>query len=357
MVPDSMIHRLKAVMAALLPLIVIACDLFGPGRSDLIGCRPPYAPVEQVATAQLDSVSLANAAVLVRVDGQTVCRLFFGSYGPTTQVPTVSAAKWLTAAAILAVVDRTTLRLDTRAIALFPTAPAADSNITLAELLSHTSGLLWFSRCMGSATYTLQECAQTILDGDLQYEPGTGFFYAGPPFTVAGAMAELAAGQSWAELFRTTIAGPLGMGSTSYGDGPNPTLSEGAVVSTLDDYGRFAQMILDDGVGANGRVLSTEAIRQMRHNWSAGVPIINSPRGDMPYGLGVWLDSVDAAGTGIVLSSPGAGGFVPLVDFDRRMVFVFEAEDDVGRIWPAVTAILAAARGAAGSAYRLQPAR
>ena len=35
----------------------------------------------------------------------------------------------------------------------------------------------------------------------------------------------------------------------------------------------------------------------------------------MLYGLGVWLDAVDATGQGTMLSSPGIGGFVPLVDY------------------------------------------
>ncbi len=345
----GVLERLWTATAALLPPTATACNLFGPGDSERVGCVPSYAAVEQVTNAQLNGSGVEDAAVLVRVDGQTVCRLFIGSYGPTTQVFTASAAKWLTAGAILTEVDRGTLHLDTRAVDWFPAAPPATANITLSQLLSHTSGLLWFSRCMGSAGYTLQECAQTILESDLQFEPGTGFFYSGPPFTVAGAMAERASGQSWAGLFRTRIARPLGMSHTSYGDTLNPALSEGTVVSTLDDYGRFAQMILDDGIGGGRRVLSHESIQQMRHNWSAGVPIVDSPRGDMPYGLGVWLDSVDATGTGIVLSSPGSGGFVPLVDYDRRMVFVFETLDDVGRIWPRIVAILEAARGAADS--------
>jgi len=331
--------RPLAASAALLSFAASAC-LLAPEPAEPVGCVPAYAAVESVATAQLDTIGLEDAAVLVRVDGGTVCRLFFGSYGPTTEVPTASAAKWLTAGGVLAAVDRGTLRLDTRAVELFPSTPQATADITVSELLSHTSGLLWFSRCMGSPSYTLQQCAETILQGDLMFDPGTGFYYAGPPFTVAGAMAERATGESWAELFRTTIAGPLGMSHTSYGANPNPALSEGAVVSSLDDYGRFAQMILNHGVAGGRRVLSEQAIEAMRHNWSAGLPVVNSPRGDLPYGLGVWLDAVDA-----MVSSPGIGGFVPLLDFDRRMVFVFEAEDDVNRIWPAITAILHAARG------------
>lgn len=340
-------HRMRMALVALPLLVASSCGLLDPDLAELEGCLPAYAEVEQVTTAQLVNVDLQDAALLVRVDGRTVCRLFFGSYGATTRVPTASAAKWLSAGAILAVVDRGALRLDTRAVELFPSAPPSTAEITLGELLSHTSGLLAFSRCMGRPVDTLQGCAQTILEGDLYFDPGTGFYYAGPPFTVAGAMVERAVGRSWADVFRTTIAEPLGMSSTSYGDSPNPALSEGDVVSTLDDYGRFAQMILDGGRRSPRRVLSDEAIREMRRDWSAGVPKVYSPRGDVRYGLGVWLDAVDDTGFGTVLSSPGIGGFVPLIDYDRRMVFVFETLDEVGRVWPAATAVLAAARAVA----------
>lgn len=322
------------------------CGLVDPSPDELVGCLPQYADVEQAVAPQLTQYTVHDAALLVRVEGETVCRLFYGSYGPTTQVYTTSAAKWLTAAALLAVVDRGALQLDSRAVELFPQAPATTANISIGQLLSHTSGLLWFSRCMGRAGTTLQECAGEILESDLHFAPGSGFFYAGTPFTVAGAMAERALGLSWAEIFHTTLAEPLAMSRTSYGSGPNPALSEGAVVSTLDEYGRFAQMILDQGVYAGRRVLSQNAIREMRRNWSAGAPIVSSPRGELPYGLGVWLDAVDGAGLGTVLSSPGAGGFVPLVDYDRRMVFVFESYEDIALIWPGVTAILGAVRQA-----------
>jgi CubicO group peptidase (beta-lactamase class C family) len=326
----------------LAPLLVAlsACGISDPRPSDLVGCLPGFADIEASARAQLSSGQ--DAALLVRVKDQTVCRLFFGAYGPESRVATASAAKWLTAGAILALVDRGQLRLDSKASDYFPDAPATTANITITQLLSHTSGLLWFSRCMGRADNTLQGCAETILEGDLHFDPGTGFFYAGPPFTVAGAMAERATGLSWAEIFRTRIADPLGMSHTSYGEGPNPALSEGFVVSSLDDYAAFAQMILDRGRYGGHRVLSEDAISRMRHNWTAGVPVVSSPLQAPGYSLGAWLEEVDGAGVGTVLSSPGIGGFVPIVDFPRRMVIVFEAEDE--RMWPAINAILASVR-------------
>jgi CubicO group peptidase (beta-lactamase class C family) len=320
-----------------------ACGISDPAP-EITGCVAGYEDVEQLATAEIASAPFHDAALVVRVEGQTVCRLFFGDFGPTTPVPTVSAAKWLTAAIMLAVIDRTQLRLDTKMAELFPTAPAATAGITVSQLLSHTSGLLWFSRCMGRITETLQSCAETILASDLHFEPGTGFFYSGPPFTVAGALAERLMSAKWEDIFQTTIARPLGMSHTTYGDSPNPTLSEGAVVSTVDDYARFAQMILDNGVYAGRRVLSEASINEMRRNWSQGVTIYNSPREGVPYGLGAWLDATDASGRGTVLSSPGIGGFLPIVDYNRRMVVVFEAEDE--RMWGAINAIVAGLRTA-----------
>ncbi len=327
------------------------CGLFDPTSPDLVGCLPAYAEVEQEAATQFAKYHPQGAGLLVIVDGQTVCRLFLGDYGPTTEVYTASAAKWLTAATILAVVDQGTLRLDTRAVELFPDVPAVTTNIVVSQLLSHTSGLLWFSRCMGRPDRTLQACAEDILWSDLQFEPGTGFFYSGPPFTVAGAMAERASRRPWAELFQSLIATPLGMSHTSYGKGPNPALSEGEVVTTLDDYGRFAQMILDQGAGRHRRVLSPEAILEMRRSRSSSV------RGEPPYGLGVWLSTVDPAGVGTVLSSPGIGGFFPLVDYGRRMVFVFETFDDIDRIGPGISAILQITRAVVDRVHGIPASR
>ena len=41
-----------------------------------------------------------------------VCEVYAGSFGPQTQMPIVSAAKWLSAATMLALVDEGKLRLE-----------------------------------------------------------------------------------------------------------------------------------------------------------------------------------------------------------------------------------------------------
>jgi len=101
---------------------------------------------------------------------------------------------------------------------------------------------------------TLKACAAQILAGTPTAAPGTGFLYGGAAFSVAGAMAEYATGSSWAALFDARMAAPGRLTATSYGSGDNPVLSEGNVVATLGDYGRFAQMILEGGMAGATRI-------------------------------------------------------------------------------------------------------
>jgi CubicO group peptidase (beta-lactamase class C family) len=338
--PLVRIGRIALVAAA-----TTQCSLFDDSpRSDLVGCLPEYTAVAETSREQLVANDVPDASLVLRVDGEVVCRLFFGAHTDTTKVFTVSAAKWLTAATLMTVVDQGLLGVSTKVSEVYPEAPALTASITLSQLLSHTSGLLWFSRCMGSSQFTLQECAEIILESDVHFDAGTGFFYAGPPFTVAGGMAERVTGKTWAQVFQANIAGPLGLTRTSYGTSANPALSEGFVVSTADEYAKFCQMLLDGGTFNGRQVLSEGSVDQMRTNRTSGIQRVNSPRGEMDYGLGAWLEQVDAAGLGVVVSSPGAGGFFPLVDYDRRMVLVFAAAHE--RAWDAIPGIVTAVRSA-----------
>ena len=327
------------------------CALFDDQQPrDLVGCLPAYADVAATTREQLEANDVPDASLVLRVDGQVVCRLYYGSHSDTTKVYTVSAAKWLTAATVMTVVDQGLLGVSTKVSQVFPETPALTANITLSQLLSHTSGLLWFSRCMNLSRYTLQECAEIILASDVHFTAGAGFFYSGPPFTVAGAMAERVTGEQWEQLFQTAIGAPLGMRITTYGTSTNPSLSEGAVVSTAEEYARFCQMLLDGGTFIGRQVLSSGSVQQMRTNWTSGIERVNSPRGEMDYGLGAWLEQVDAGGLGVVVSSPGAGGFFPMVDYNRRMVLGVAAADE--KAWGAIPGIIASARAAVDAAAR-----
>ena len=315
----------------------------------LDGCVAGFENVRVVAEAQLAAAQLPDASIIVGDGERQLCRLVYGAHRDEPAVPIESASKWLTGATVLAATDRGLLTLQSRTGDVWPATPDLTRGITVAQLLSHTSGLFWFNRCVGRETHTMRACAEAILAGDMHFDAGTGFFYSAPPFTVAGAMVQSVSGSTWHMAFEGWIARPLRMQHTTYGTAGNPSLADGAVMSSADDYDAFLRMILNDGFGPAGRVLSHEVIEAMRVPRNAGLPVAASPRGNALYGLGSWIDSTDASGRALVLSSPGSRGFVPLVDLGRRMTFVFAADADIAQVAPTVNAILAAVRAAMDS--------
>jgi len=312
-------------------------------------CDAPFRPAADTVRALVSNLGLRGAALILRLKGRTVCEVYAGSFGPQTMMPIVSAAKWLSAATILALVDEGKLRLDDSVSHWLPYFKGNKKGITLRQLLSHTSGLPDYLPCMFQPQLQLDDCARQIGEKtSLAAEPGKEFAYGGAGYTVAGRVAEVAAGLPWAQIFAGRLAQPLGLSHTGYGTMPNPMLSEGQVYSSATDYVGFLQMVLDNGMYGGRRVLSPEMIEEMTRDQTVGVKERVSPAGDKTYGLGCWRDVVDSTtGRALLLTSPGAGGFVPWVNRTRGMVGVFAVFDRLDRVWPTALAVLQAARDGA----------
>lgn len=300
-------------------------------------CDPEFAPVRDRVARVVEELGLPGGALLLRIDGQTVCEAYFGAYDEQTAVPVVSAAKWLSAATVLTLVDEGTLALDDPASKYLPYLTGDKVTITVRQLLSHTSGLPPYHECMFDESLTLDECARQIAQVELESPPGTQFRYAGTAYTIAGRVAEAASGMAWEDLFQTRIAEPLNLTATTYGPTKNPVLSEGYTISSLRDYGAFLQMIVNGGTFDSQQVLSPEAIAEMRANQTAEAEIAFSPRGShTSYGLGVWRDRGGPAEAAGQISSPGGGGFVPWVDFDRNLIGIFMIFHRIEPVWGTV---------------------
>lgn len=331
-------------------IAIVSCLLLSgcqprDAASETVACQPDFTPVQEAMGQMVLDLKLAGAALLLQQDGKRLCEEYFGAFDEDTAVPVVSAAKWLSAATILALVDEGALSLDDPVSKYLPYFTGAHGAITLRQLLSHTSGLPDYSNCMFVPQLTLDRCAREIAQSQLIAPPGTQFNYGGTAFTVAGRMAEVAGRARWSALFETRMAEPLGLLSTSYGNTTNPMLSEGYVTSSLRDYGTFLQMILNGGTYGGRRVLSQAAIDEMLKDQTVGADVRFSPRGpDLRYGLGVWRDRVNEDGTLSQASSPGGGGFVPWIDFDRKLIGVFMVQDRIERVWDTVVEVVRGAR-------------
>ncbi len=274
-----------------------------------------------------------DAVVIVaRWDGRIVHQAGYGAFSPDTPVILASATKWLSGAVIASLVSDGTLALDDTLAQFFPDLEGAKRSISVRQLFAHTSGLPGQSACLSSATTTLQSCAAQTLAADLRAAPGAAFAYGGASMQVGGRVAEIASGQSWADLFAERIAAPLGLTQTTYGDTRNPRIAGGAEASARD-YVTFLQMIAARGMHNGRQVLAASAVDAMLADQTGDAQVGYSPYGpfaprfdalppvdSIRYGVGVWREQLRAGGELGVSSSPGAFGASPWIDFDAQVV-------------------------------------
>ena len=99
--------------------------------------------------------------------------------------------------------------------------------VTMEQLLSNRGGApgdlktggLWGRLWLRHGTPTEQRMTlvQGVITKEPETEPGTKYIYLNAGFAIAGAMAEKVTGESWEDLMRSRIFGPLGMTSAGFG--------------------------------------------------------------------------------------------------------------------------------------------
>lgn len=293
-----------------------------------VAARPAYdlAPVDAQAQRLVAKYGLPGASLRLSRSGAVVHRQTYGGYTGNERLAIASASKWLSALTLARLVERGNLRWDSTVGEFFPDAPAATRPITLVQLFSHTSGMVVDDvPCIGDRFDTLQRCARDILAAPLVAAPGTVFAYGGNSMHVAGAMAEIATGQAWDDLFIAHMVQPLGLDDTDWVAGAtrdgyvrntNPRIAGGAR-STLDDYGRVMDMLLAGGLHEGQSFLRADTLATMALDRTVGLVIAYTPVPgyDFGYGIGQWVEAKDASGATYRVSSPGAFGFTPWVDW------------------------------------------
>ncbi|MBM3962766.1 MAG: beta-lactamase family protein, partial [Planctomycetes bacterium] len=327
-----------------------------------LGCHDLQAlpPISQqlLATAP----NSARHAVRLDLPSGLLYEQSFGTFTPTTVVAIASATKTLSAAVLMSLVDSNVLTLDDRVGQYLPEwNSGARASITLRMCFTHTAGMPGNNGAISDEAITLRQAAQQLATAPLLATPGSEFRYGNVSMHVAGAVCEVASGQSWATLFAQRIAGPLQLTATdfeAFGPTQNPRIAGGAR-STLRDFARFMAMLRDGGVANGVTVLSAASAQTLLTAQTVGVPIASSPHPYLaPYGIGIWIDRRDSQGRTLLASGVGAFGFHGWVDrahglsgtlavqFLNQSVYPFveriQAEADAA-VLPAGTACVGAA--------------
>ena len=303
---------------------------------------------------------LGSFAVVIIQNDRVVYRKSFGNYRIDQVVPIASSSKWLAGALVMSLVDEGKLFLDAPVSKHLPEFTGDKAAITVRQLFAHTSGLPPEIGCRNNRQTTLEACAKQIAKATLRAQPGTEFFYGGVSMHVGGRVVEVVTGQSWNDAFVERIAKPLGMANTdffAYGATSNPRPA-GDARSSIDDYAKFLQMILNGGELNGQRVLSAGAIAEMHRDQTRGSTIRYSIFGNkghldpaLPssgYGVGMWGEKTDTQSGKILLaSSPGALGSYPWIDFENKVAGVIFTRGTFSRTLPVYVRLREAPRNMA----------
>lgn len=242
----------------------------------------------------------------------------------------------------------------------------ADRELTLKDLLTHTSGLSTFFG-MGSGSpqidknKTLAERIPLVGQATLDFQPGTQWAYSPlDNFDVLAHVVEIVSGMTLDQFMRTRLFEPLGMTDTTFNLTPEqqprlvtlyrreknawqPTVDllgagdpgmkylcgAGGLVGTAHDYMQFLAMLLNHGELNGRRVLSRHAVQLMSTNHVGAllqdVPIMGRKGWGFGLGVGVVVDPAAAAttrGRGS-FGWDGAHGTDGWVDPERNLAAVY----------------------------------
>jgi D-alanyl-D-alanine carboxypeptidase len=141
-----------------------------------------------------------------------------------------SAAKAFSGATALSLVSQGKLSLDDTIGGRLPELPDAWSEVTLRQLLGHTSGLPDFSNAPGFEEALLaslekapppQELLSFVEDEELLFEPGKRYRYSNSDNIAVALMVEAATGDAYEDQLKKQVYGPLGLRKTTLPSGPN----------------------------------------------------------------------------------------------------------------------------------------
>jgi CubicO group peptidase (beta-lactamase class C family) len=253
---------------------------------------------------------------------------------------------------------------------------AAKRPITIQDLMRHTSGLTYgffgeglvkkayVNANLGEGDPDNAEFAERIARLPLVYQPGTTWDYS-QSTDILGRVIEVVSGKSLYQFEKERLLDPLGMKNTAFyvtdpakqslvaEPFPNdrtigaaaamndPRVQRklesggGGMVSTIADYARFAQMVLNGGALDGRRYLSPKTIAYMGSNHTGpgsgvtpGPYYLPGPGFGFGLGFAVRTDAGASAVEGSVgeMNWAGAGGTSFWIDPKENMFVVFMAQ-------------------------------
>ena len=177
------------------------------------------------------------------------------------------------------------------------------ANLTIIQILTHTSGLGEASGPAAQSASTLADLVPVWLAAKMQFEPGTHWKYCQSGINLAGRIVEVVSGLSFNAFLQQRLFDPLGMTDTTFyptkaqrarlatayaknkdvglvpvppragfGAPEHPPQGNGGLFSTPQDYARFCQLLLGQGTVGSQRLLSPAAVKSLASIHTGEIP-------------------------------------------------------------------------------------
>jgi CubicO group peptidase (beta-lactamase class C family) len=295
----------------------------------------------------LDAAGLADVTGKKPMQADTICWI-------------ASMTKPITGAAVMMMQDEGKLSVDDSVSKHLPEFKELKDKlgkpveITIRQLLTHTSGLAEINNAQAKSAKTLADVIPLYVAQPVQFEPGSKWQYCQSSINTAARIVEVVSGESFPDFLEKRLFQPLGMKDTtfylreeqlprlakSYNRTKDGKLEEaeifilhglppssrdrfpaanGGLFSTAPDYVRFCQMVLNGGELNGRRYLKAESVKYMTsvltgelktgftdgNGWGLAWCVVRQPQGPTAalsagshghggaYGTQAWIDPKD----------------------------------------------------------------
>ncbi|MFD2824633.1 serine hydrolase [Lacinutrix iliipiscaria] len=165
-----------------------------------------------------------SGVVLVAKKGEVILSKGYGWADRENKIPNApatvfnigSVTKQFTASAILKLVEQGKINTSDKISSYFNQTPSDKSDITIHQLLTHTSGI---SNRTGGFRYheaSKEQFLNEFFESTLHSKPGTTYQYANANYIMLTAILELVSGQTYNAFLQENLFGPAQMTNTGY---------------------------------------------------------------------------------------------------------------------------------------------
>ena len=280
-----------------LVLLGLACLAMTAGLHAQAARQTKRAEVDQLMSRYTGDIP--GASLLVVSDGRAIVRRGYGyanleehiKAGPATNYRLASVTKQFTATCILLLKQDGKLRLEDRVRQWLPELPGSDEQITVYQLLTHSSGLIDYEDLIPPGRTTQLDDADVLRmiasQHRFYFPPGSSYRYSNGGYVLLGLIVQRISGMDLADFMQARIFQALRMDHTllyehhrgpqvtdrAYGysnvngkwtrtdqDTTSATRGDGGVYSSIDDLAKWdAALYTDKLLNADSRHLAFSA--------------------------------------------------------------------------------------------------